>query len=259
MQRRSFLQATAAAGGLMTLPLLHAAAAESAGREFFELRSYTLRPGKRALLDAYFQHALIPALNRQGVNPVGVFYENPDAETPLSYFLARYKSLAEMTAVATALASDAEYHAAAKDYLSAPATDAVYDRIESSLLRGIDGMPGLAAPALKPRLLNLRIYESHNEAASQKKIEMFNRGELDIFRRVGLTPVLFGEALVGARLPNLTYLLVFDDDTTRQEAWNRFRTDPEWVTLKAIPEYEDKKIVSKITNKILTPAAYSQI
>ncbi|MBC8116644.1 MAG: NIPSNAP family protein, partial [Candidatus Saccharimonas sp.] len=94
---------------------------------------------------------------------------------------------------------------------------------------------------------------------ARKKIEMFNQGELSIFRRVGLTPVFFGEALVGARLPNLTYLLAFPDETARTAAWNTFRNDPEWKTLRAIPEYEDKRIVSKITNKLLTPAEYSQI
>src|SRR5262245_19981116 len=112
---------------------------------------------------------------------------------------------------------------------------------------------------LKPRLLNLRIYESHNERAARKKIEMFNKGELAIFRRVGLTPVFFGETLIGTAMPNLTYLLVFPDDTVREAAWKRFLGDPDWLKLKAIPEYADKEIVSRITNKILTPAAYSEI
>ena len=88
---------------------------------------------------------------------------------------------------------------------------------------------------------------------------MFNKGEIAIFRRVGLNPVLFGEAILGTRIPNLTYLLAFDDEAARVEAWNKFRSDPEWIKLKSIPEYEDKRIVSKITNKLLTPAEYSQI
>jgi hypothetical protein len=88
---------------------------------------------------------------------------------------------------------------------------------------------------------------------------MFNKGELAIFRRVGLTPVCFGESVIGAALPNLTYLLVFPDEAGRQAAWQRFRDDPEWLKLKAIPEYADKEIVSRITNKILTPTAFSEI
>ena len=132
----------------------------------------------------------------------------------------------------------------------------MYERIESSLLGAIASMPKLEKPdASKPRLLNLRIYESHNERAARKKIEMFNEHELPIFRRVGLTPVFFGETLIGRRMPNLTYMLVFPDDAARKAAWRQFGPDPEWIKLKSIPEYADKEIVSHITNKILDPGA----
>ena len=47
-------------------------------------------------------------------------------------------------------------------------------------MAAIEGQPKLARPdASKSRLFNLRIYESHNERAGKKKIEMFNRGELN--------------------------------------------------------------------------------
>src|SRR5206468_8732438 len=138
------------------------------------------------------------------------------------------------------LAADEEYLKAAKEYLAAPASDPVYTRIESSLMVPIEGMPKLERPdTSKPRLLNLRIYESHNERAAKKKIEMFNKGELAIFRRVGLTPVFFGETVIGPAMPNLTYLLVFPDDAGRQAAWSRFQGDPEWKQLRAMPEYAD--------------------
>lgn len=262
MNRRNFIHATVAAGGLAALPdVVTAADGNSpASREYFELRAYTLRPDRQKLLDDYLKNALIPGLNRLGVKPIGAFHETPQAEKPVTYLLIPYQSLEQIATVTSRLGNDADYRRAAHDYLSVPAADPVYERIESSLLGGIDGMPRLLAPsAQKPRLFNLRIYESHNEAASKKKIEMFTQGELAIFKRVGLTPVLFGEALVGTRLPNLTYLLVFDDDKAREQAWGRFRADPEWLKLKAIPEYEDRKIVSKITNKLLTPAEYSQV
>ena len=43
----------------------------------------------------------------------------------------------------------------------------------------------------RPRLFNLRIYESHNERAAATKIHMFENGEIEIFKKVGLTPVFF--------------------------------------------------------------------
>ena len=210
------------------------AATEKGGREFFELRTYALKPDKQAILDRYFSASLIPALNRLGIKQVGAFYERPVPSSPIAHLLIPYQSLEQMATINASLAVAPEYLRSASDYLAIPATDPVYDRIESSLLSAFETMPKLETPAKRASLYNLRIYESHNEAASKKKIEMFNKGEIEIFRRTGLTPV-------------------------RVEAWNKFRSDPEWFKLKSIPEYEDKRIVSKITNKLLTPAEYSQI
>jgi hypothetical protein len=273
MKRREFLNTSLAAGGLATIPSAVIAADDSKAkpmRQVIELRTYLLRDGKKNLFDAFAKNALLPALNRAGVKTVGVFHEQfvpPAADAkppesklvPAAFVLIPHADANQLTAVNAALASDSAYQQAADEYLSVPATDPVFDRIESSVFLAFETMPKLEAPTNKPTLYNLRVYESHNEAAGRKKIEMFNKGEIAIFRRVGLTPVFFGEALVGTRLPNLTYLLAFQNDDTRQQAWNTFRADPEWKALKAIPEYEDKKIVSKISNKLLTPAEYSQI
>lgn len=261
MKRRTFIHTAVAAGSFAAAPRF-AGAEEPAGksREFFELREYILKPGdKSRVLHSYFEKALIPTLNRLGIKQVGVMTDIAETSPYTVTLLIPYQSLEQLAGVNSKLTGDDEYLKSAAEYLAAPATDPVYARIESSLLAGIEGMPRLEAPPKKSRLFNLRIYESHNEAAGKKKIEMFNTGELAIFRRVGLTPVLFGEAILGTRLPNLTYLLVFDDDKARMDAWNRFRADPEWQKLRAIPEYEDKRIVSRITNKLLTPAEYSQI
>ena len=81
----------------------------------------------------------------------------------------------------------------------------------------------------------LRIYESHSMKKGQKKIEMFNTGgELDIFGKVGLTPVFFGEALVGLKLPNLTYMLGFDNEEAKEAAWKAFLAHPDWKKLKIV-------------------------
>jgi NIPSNAP len=110
-----------------------------------------------------------------------------------------------------------------------------------------------------PRIFNLRVYESHNERAHLKKVEMFRMGELEIFKRVGLNPCFFGHAVAGGRMPNLTYLLEFADEESRAKAWARFREDAEWKRLKAKEGFADRDIVSKITNRVLVPTPYSQM
>jgi hypothetical protein len=263
MKRRTFLQSSVTQGIIASATLTgfsNAASAAGSTREYYKLSTYTLNAAKKPVLDTYLGKAFIPALRRAGIGPVGVFSETlPDGKLAV-YVLIVLKAADEAATLSARLAADAEYQKAAADYLAAPASDPVYERIESSFLGAIAGFPHLAKPdTTKARLLNLRIYESHNERAAAKKIEMFNLHELEIFKRVGLTPVLFGEALGGAKMPNLTYMLVFPDEAGRKDAWNRFRTDEAWLKLKAIPEYADKEIVSHITNKVLTPEPYSEI
>ena len=126
------------------------------------------------------------------------------------------------------------------------------------MLLPIEGMPKLQKTGRSALPVQPRVYESYNERAAKKKIEMFNKSELAIFRRTGLTPVFFAETIIGSGMPNLTYMLVFRDEAGRKAAWDKFKGDPEWLKLKAMPEYADSEIVSHIDNYILTPAAYSQ-
>jgi hypothetical protein len=259
MKRRSFIKRTLAALGSATA-LAGASGAEQSGHEFYELRVYSLPAGKQPVLDRYLDQALTPALRRYGSGPVGVFGEDAGKDLRKVYVLIVHPSAENVTAVPARLAVDADYQKAAAEFLSVPPGDPVYSRIDSSLLLPIAGMPRLARPdSSRPRLLNLRIYESHNERSAAKKIEMFNQGELAIFRRVGLTPVFFGTTIAGAAMPNLTYLLVFPDEAARTAAWSRFGKDAEWLKLRATPGYADKEIVSHITNKLLAPASYSEI
>lgn len=258
MERRAFVGASVAAVCSAASPTN--ADSKIASTELYELRSYTLKPAKRAALDEYLSKAYMPALRRFGVGPVGVFAEAPDNDLIRVFVLVVHKSAETVATLPVKLADDEEYRKAAAAYLGAKADDPVYVRIESSLLSAIAGMPRLVKPdATKPRLLNLRVYESHNERAAAKKVEMFEKGELAIFKRVGLTPVFFASSVVGSAMPNLTYLLVFPDEPGRKAAWDKFRADEEWVKLKSVPEYADKEIVSKITNRVLAPTAYSEI
>jgi hypothetical protein len=239
-------------------------AAEPVAREYYELRRYHLRRGpKQKVFDDYLRQAWFPAMGRLGIGPIGAFQVAVGPDSPSVYLLIPYQSLEGFGSVMARLRDDAEYKKAASEAAEAPAADPVYQRVESSLLVAFSGMPKLEVPAQtkdsKPRLFELRIYESHNKRANLKKIEMFNEGEIAIFRRTGLTPVFFGETLIGSRLPNLTYLLVFDDPAGRDQAWRRFGGDPEWRKLSSTAGYTDPEIVTDITNVLLRPTAYSQI
>jgi len=55
---------------------------------------------------------------------------------------------------------------------------------------------------------------------------MFGDGEIDIFRRSGMLTVFFAQTIVGSRMPNLTYMLAYDDLAARDKTWRAFSADP---------------------------------
>jgi len=264
MKRRSFVKAsllTSAAGAL--IPQISMASENSAnsGREFYELRVYTLKNAQQQkLVEDYFKDAAIPALNRIGNKYIGVFTElKPDGQTKL-YVLIPFTSWDDFIAVQDKLANDKVYRQAGLAYLNAPATDPAYERIESWLLRAFEHAPKLQAPGQKPRIFELRRYEHASEDAGKVKLQMFNSaGEIDVFKRLGFNPVFFGETLIGSLRPNLTYMITFDDMAAHDSHWKAFGSDPEWKRISAIPDYSDAKLVSRITSTFLVPSDCSQI
>ena len=266
MKRREFLKSSALiAAGAALAPFgpAHAGAAPQTGsRQYFEMRLYHFRQGPMSRrFDEYCRDAAIPATNRAGIEPVGVFSVMLGPDTPATYVLIPHPSMESVGTLGERLRDDAEYQKAGAAFIDAPPTDPPYIRVESSLMAAFSAMPRLEVPRLKTegksRLFELRIYESHSKKANRKKIEMFNTAEIGIFRRVGLTPVFFGETLIGSKAPNLTYLLVFENAEEREKNWAVFRADPEWAELRSRPEYAN--IVSNISNVLLRPAAYSQV
>lgn len=264
MNRRLFLKSSLAGAGVAGLAVSSVSAAPATARDYYELRRYRLRRGPMAkLLDGYLRDALIPALRRAGSGPVGVFNVSLGPDTPAVYVLIPHPSLESFGASADRLSMDAVYQKAGAEFIGAHSSNPAFLRMESSLMRAFAGMPKLEVPAAasdrKPRLFELRTYESASPADAELKIRMFNEGEIDIFRRTGLAPVFFGESLVGGQLPNLTYMLWFEDAAAREKCWDMFRADPAWKKLSNDPLYTKSEIVSNITNVLLRPAGYSQL
>jgi hypothetical protein len=263
MRRRDFI---AAAGlGLHGLAGVAQGGAPS-GKELYELRLYSFASaGKRDAFDAFLKEAAVPALNGIGIAPVGVFLMRPDENrgakmSPESlYVLLPHKTPESVLSMTERLSWDDRLVAAGSPVLEAPKDDPAYTRFESSLLLAFDGMPRIAVPSKAAgRILQLRIYESHSVERHVKKVEMFNAGgEIEIFLRTGLNPVFFGQAVIGSKLPNLTYMLGFDSLEAKDAAWKAFGADPAWKRLRSDEAYRDT--VSNITNLILRPAASSQI
>ena len=277
MNRRAFLKgslaASAVAGVAGTAVPSLAAGMNEAARDYYEWRMYRLKAGAdHALLDGYLEKALIPALNRLGSKPVGVFTEMPQAaranqnqpieplEEPV-FVLIPHPSINAFLQTTAKLATDAGHLKAGADYLQVAKKNPAFVRIDSWLLHAFAGMPHLEQPAYskerKPRIFEARTYESHSEIKAQKKVDMFNAGEIEVMRDVGLGPIFFGQALIGSNLPHLIYMLSGENRDLHKQHFGAFGKDPRWKKLSADPQYADT--VSKITSRFMEPTSYSQI
>jgi len=213
-----------------------------------ELRYYKLRnttDGMPKRLNDFLAEKQLPALKKAGITKVGFFGNLIGNASPLILQVSEFKDLAQMEAAWASIGNQ----------------PADYVRVESSLLRSFDGLPSLEmTPSTGgPRVFELRTYESNTFTSLGKKIGMFNNGEIAIFRKTGLNPVFFGETIFGANMPNLTYMLWYDNFAAREANWKKFISHPEWDKLKATPGLSDGEVVSNISNSLLSPTAYSPI
>ena len=261
MKRRDFIATTLAASAAAFAQDSKTQTAPSGSREFYQLRRYTLESGKQtSLTQAYLAQALIPALGRLGVSPVGAFQVDIGPETPIYYVLIPGPSPDALAQLDFRLARDSEFLQAADPFWSAPATTPAFYRVEYSLLAAFEGWPRITPPASKgKRIFQLRTYESPSYNDHIVKVQMFHSGEFDIFANAGFHMVFFGDTLFGSRMPNLTYMLSFADSAEMDAKWEVFRNDPAWKKLSADPRFAFEPIVTNITNLVLSPLASSQI
>lgn len=262
MKRRDFM-ATAALAGAVPLRTIAAGAQQgSTEREYYELRKYQLLDGEqRGALDTFLSEAAIPAWNRLDIEPVGVFTVIYGPTRPTTYVLLPYPSLDILVTAESRLEADNRYQRAGAAFLDVPANDPAYVRIESSLMQAFERLPRLVVPEgtaeNRPRIFELRTYESYSKKKARKKVEMFNVAEIDLFLQTGLKPVFFGETLIGPDQPNLTYMVVFDDMADRDATWGVFGSSQGWQELRTDPTWADT--VSNINVSFLSPTGYSQL
>lgn len=250
---------------------------EAVNKQVMELRTYTLKDeSSAAAFDKYAAEALIPALNRLGIEPVGAFTlaaqqpapagaaagavkSSPDA--PKVMLLLPAKSAQIIASANEHIAKDEAYQKKGAEYLATPSDKPLVARISSELLVAFDSWPQVKAPKQnstgQPRLYELRTYESPTEHLGHLKIDMFNSGEVPIFLDCGIQPVFMGQAVVGDRMPNLTYMTVYDNAAALTAGWKRFSEHPEWMKLREVKKYVGT--VSKIHKSNWEAKPYSQL
>lgn len=267
MKRREFLTAGCAAGAFSALSASDVSAeSENDIRQSIEIRFFwTESIEKRDALAERIDALVIPTRNELEIKPVGVFTlsdshhaddKGLDPKFSKAVFVVsaadRVETLAEAPGkIAATLPAD--------EFLNTDPKQLAYIDQSASLLRAFAGFPKLKVPNLSPdRVLQMRFYNSMNYERNRSKVRMFDgRGELPLFISCGMNPVFFGETLYGEFMPNVNYMLSFENDEARREGWKKFIHSDEWKTMSG--EEEFKNTATRIRNLFLKPTKNSQI
>jgi len=227
---------------------------DGAKKQIYEWRIFNLT-GDGAILDDYFKGALIPAYNRCNVS-IGAFkLVNPE-EADQRYLMFVYPDLQTYNKVRQEVWNDPVFQNAARSFFETTAPNPVYSSFETYICEAFDKIPEMRIPDKSRTLFQYRNYYSPNEEANKRKIKMFNAEEIDLFDKVGVNSVCYGEILSGTRMPGLIYLTWYQDEETFSKVWKDFGSHPDWKQMSSKPEYRNTATNNII--KLLSPMPYSQ-
>ncbi|MBN8920671.1 MAG: NIPSNAP family protein [Rhizobiales bacterium] len=89
-------------------------------------------------------------------------------------------------------------------------------------------------------------------------LKRFETITLKLWEKHGIRQAGFWTTLVGESNHDLTYMLAWESLAEREQKWNAFSVDPEWVSKRAETE-KDGPIVQTLSNQFLLPTGFSSV
>ncbi|MXP63579.1 NIPSNAP family protein [Roseomonas sp. M0104] len=89
-------------------------------------------------------------------------------------------------------------------------------------------------------------------------LRRFETITLGIWQKHGIRQAGFWTVTIGDSNQDLYYLLEWDSLAEREQKWNAFQSDPEWIGKRAETE-RDGAIIARVENLILQPTAFSAV
>ena len=235
-------------------------------KEIFEMRVYKMKTAEQIqATDNYLENAYLPVLHRMGIKNIGVFkpISNDTALIKQIIVIVPYISLDVWNKMKSNIETDPTYPNYAKAFIDADTAHLPYIRIESTIMEAFPDQTKIIPTTLKSTpdaLYELRSYESPTEELHKIKVDMFNAGgEVALFKRLDFQAVFYADVLSGSRMPNLVYMVVFENMASHDQHWKEFGASKEWKTISVDPKYRNNISVSHIDSIIMHRTAYSDL
>lgn len=266
MNRRRFLlrEVPATALGLATAlsvpSLCKPDGGETMTATYYEFLFLRLQIGAQVnRMLGWLEKRALPLFQKHRFGPSGFFTMEVGPFIPAVFGILSYPSLTDMEAAWGRMDADAEMAAAVAELEK---DEPAFYREDTTLLRATPFSPPLkpAAPGDPAhKIFELRIYESPTQRQLGYLHERFAGGEIEIFHKSGIHPVLYADTIIGPNRPNMAYLIPFESEAQREKAWATFRNDPDWQRIRDESIRRGGEIVRNVTNMLLVPTSFSMI
>jgi hypothetical protein len=187
---------------------------------YYVLENFYLKNGTQLpRIHEFTSKVGLPALNEVHSGPKIYLEALIAPHMPQFAAIYGFESLEQLDSVHRRMAQNAEFLKKLDEAESGP--EPPFEHQTSTLLEATDYSPELVAPAAppaSPRIFELRVYHSPTWRQLKALHERFAGPEMKIFHRSGVHPVLYASTIVGANMPNLTYLIPFESLAAREKA-----------------------------------------
>ena len=89
-------------------------------------------------------------------------------------------------------------------------------------------------------------------------LKRFETAALALFEKHGIRQAGFWTTLIGESNNDLHYLLAWDSMAEREQRWNAFAADPEWIAARIASE-KDGQLIANISSQFLQPTTFSAV
>jgi hypothetical protein len=223
---------------------------------FFEMRIYYAAPGKLDDLQARFRNHTMSLFEKHGIANIGYWLPLTNSENKLVYLLA-YPSREAREKSWKEFGADPAWQQVAKE---SEKNGKLVAKVESTYLQPTDFSPAVTPERSDPpRVFELRIYQA-SPGKLESLLSRFRDHTMALFKRHGMGQ--FGyfvptEKKDGAG-EKLIYILSHKDKEACDASFKAFRSDPEWVKVKADSEAAGSLTVKDgVQSTLMAPTDFS--
>lgn len=247
---------------LLALAISSVFAGQAADTRLFEMRTYTVAPGKLEALHARFQQHACRLLERHGIVNVGYWARLNETAGPeqLVFVLAHRDRSARETAW-KAFMADPEWQAV---YKESEANGRLVEKVDVRFLQATDYSPAIKIPGKGgPRVFELRTYVAA-PGRLEALNERFRSHTLALFAKHGMDNVAYWNVAEGEPGADntLIYFIAHPSQEAAKKSFDSFRKDPDWI--KARKASEEKAggsltVSNGVTSVFMSATPYSPL